>query len=252
MHRPARPHPHPPPIIRCLDDLRACLARAAEFRVEHGRPFVVLSYAQSVDGSIAGRRRERVRLSGDASLELTHAIRTLCSAILVGIGTVIADDPSLTSRGAGRNPQPVVLDTVLRTPVTARLVQRSDAHTWFVHGEAAPPDRRAALARMGAVPIGCPVDARGRIDLHGLMRCLAGRAVDSLMVEGGARVITNFIRRRLADVFVITIGPRLMGGLPVIDPGESAEALDLRFARADVQVLGPDVVLWAQPAGESA
>lgn len=252
MDRTARPHPGDPPTIRCLDDLRACLAQAAAFRIEHGRPFVVLSYAQSVDGSIAGRRRERVRLSGDASLQLTCAIRAQCAAILVGIGTVIADDPSLTSRGAGRDPQPVVLDTALRTPLTARLVQRSGAHAWLVHGEGAPPDRRAALARAGAVPIGCSVDARGRIDLDGLMRCLAERSVDSLMVEGGARVITNFIRRRLADVFVITIGPRLMGGLPVIDPGESAEALDLHFARADVQVLGPDVVIWARPAWVSA
>ncbi len=252
MHPPVRPQSGDLPFIRCLDDLRAFLARAPEFRAVHGRPFVVLSYAQSVDGSIAGRGRERVRLSGDASMRLTYAIRAQCSAILVGIGTVIADDPSLTSRGAGRDPQPVVLDTALRTPVSSRLVQRRDAHAWLVHGERAPSDRRAALAERGAVPIGCPVDAHGRIDLDGLMRCLAERAVDSLMVEGGARVITNFVRRRLADVFVITIGPRLMGGLPVIDPGESAETLDLRFARAHVQVLGPDVVIWGQPDRVSA
>ena len=66
------------------------------------------------------------------------------------------------------------------------------------------------------------------------------------MVEGGARVITNFIRHRLADVFVITISPRLLGGLPVIDPRESAGALDLRFAGATYQVMGPDLVVWAQ------
>src|SRR5512143_1594855 len=83
---------------RGLDELRSRLAAAADFRASQGRPFVVLSYAQSVDGSIAGRRRERVRLSGPESMRLTYLIRALCDTILVGIGTTLADDPRLLVR----------------------------------------------------------------------------------------------------------------------------------------------------------
>lgn len=247
------PEPNPvrdPPPLKGLDDLQARLSDAAAFRAAHGRPFVVLTYAQSVDGSIAGRQRERVRLSGEASMQLTYAIRGRCSAILIGIGTLLADDPALTAKDRDdRHPQPVVLDTGLRTPVGARLLQRRDAQPWLIHGEQAPPVRRSTLAAAGAVPIACPLESAGRIDLERLMRCLAERSVDSLMVEGGARVITNFIRHRLADVFIITISPRLLGGLPVIDPAESAGALDLRFAGVTYQVMGPDLIVWAQAPG---
>lgn len=234
--------------IRGLPDLRACLAAAPEFRVRQGRPFVVLSYAQSVDGSIAGRSRERIRLSGPESMHLTHSIRTLCDAILVGIGTLLADDPRLTVKGVhGPNPLPIVLDTRLRTPETARLLQRPDVRPWLVHAPAAPLDRVQALIRAGADPAACATASDGRIDLDILMRWLADRAVDSVMVEGGARVITSFIRQQLADVIVVTICPRLVGGLAVIDAARSNGALDLRLDDPFYQTLGRDLVLWARP-----
>jgi 3,4-dihydroxy 2-butanone 4-phosphate synthase/GTP cyclohydrolase II len=235
-----------PQGIHGIDPLRACLAEAPRFRAAVGRPFVVLSYAQSVNGSIAGPKRERVRFSGPESMHLTHYIRMSCDAILVGIGTVLADDPQLTVK-AGRSPRPVVLDTHLRTPVRSRLIERRDTHAWLIHGPDAPAERLAALRQAGAEPLDCPTAADGRIDLHELLRRLAQRSVDSVMVEGGARVITNFIRHRLADLFVITISPQMLGGLPVIDAAETDGAFGLHFTQAAFKPLGRDVILWARP-----
>lgn len=234
--------------LRGLDELRSRLTAAADFRASRGRPFVVLSYAQSVDGSIAGPKRERVRLSGPESMQLTYTIRTLCDTILVGIGTVLADDPTLTVKQVpGKSPQPIVLDTHLRTPWKASLLHRPDARPWLIHGPGVPPSRAQALIAAGAEPVPCATGADGRIHLGSLMRWLADRAVNSVMVEGGARVITSFIRNQLADLVVITISPRLLGGLPVIDAGASDGDLDLQLSDAHHQTLGRDFILWARP-----
>jgi 3,4-dihydroxy 2-butanone 4-phosphate synthase/GTP cyclohydrolase II len=209
---------------------------------------VVLTYAQSVDGSIAGRRRERIRLSGQESMRLTYSIRTLCDTILVGIGTILADDPLLVAREvAGPSPHPIVLDTRLRTPVEARLLRGAKARPWLVHGPHAPPSRARALIAAGAEPVPCLTGSDGRIDLPALMRWLAGHAIDSVMVEGGARVITSFIRHQLADLIIVTVSPQILGGLPVIDLEESAEAVSLQFREACFQTLGRDLVIWARP-----
>jgi 3,4-dihydroxy 2-butanone 4-phosphate synthase/GTP cyclohydrolase II len=234
--------------LRGLDELKSRLAAAADFRASRGRPFVVLSYAQSVDGSIAGPKRERVRLSGPESMQLTYTIRALCDTILVGIGTVLADDPSLTVKQVpGKSPQPIVLDTRLRTPGKAALLHRPDARPWLIHGPEALPSQAQALIAAGAEPVPCVTGDDGRIHLGSLMRWLADHSVNSVMIEGGARVITSFIRNRLADRVVITISPRLLGGLPVIDAAAADGGLDLRLGDAFYQTLGRDFILWARP-----
>ena len=239
--------------LRGLPELRALLSEAPRFRLRRGRPFVVLSYAQSVDGSIAGRRRERIRLSGAESLRLTYSIRAMCDVILVGIGTILADDPRLTVKQVeGPHPLPVVLDSYLRTPPAARLLQRPEARPLLIHAPDAPPVRIQRLSRSGADPVPCPVAPDGRIDLSALMRELAGRTVNSVMVEGGARVITNFLRQRLADAVVVTISPQLLGGLPVIDPDESDHALDLHLDQPFYETLGRDLVVWSRPSWSAA
>jgi 3,4-dihydroxy 2-butanone 4-phosphate synthase/GTP cyclohydrolase II len=234
--------------IHTLEALSGRLVEAAAFRAARGRPFVVLSYAQSVDGSIAGPQRERIRLSGPESMHLTHLIRTLCDTILVGIGTILADDPRLKVKEvAGPNPHPVVLDTHLRTPVEARLLQAPDSRPWLVHGLQAPPSRAQALIAAGAEPVPCVTGADGRIDLPALMHWLASHSINSVMVEGGARVITSFIRQQLADVLIVTISPQILGGLPVIDAEASAQAIGLQLGETFYQTLGRDLVIWARP-----
>lgn len=207
----------------------------------------MLSYAQSLDGSIAGRRRERVRLSSPEALELTHAIRALCDAILVGVGTVIADDPRLgLTHAAGRAPQPIVLDTRLRTPDGAALLRREDRKPWIVHAPQAPAERRRALAAAGGEPIACAAGDDGWIDLGAFMEQLTARAVTSLMVEGGARVITSFTRARLVDAFVITVSPRFLGGLPPIEPAAGTPFTGFELHAPVYQALGRDLIVWAE------
>lgn len=235
-------------LIRGLNDLKDHLALAAKFRTAWGRPFVVLSYAQSVDGSIAGPNREPIRLSGPESMRLTYTIRALCDTILVGIGTVLADDPHLTVKQVpGKNPQPIVLDTRLRTPTASRLVQRSDLRPWLFHGPEVSSSRAQVMVAAGAEPVSCAVGADGRIDLAALMQWLAGQGINSLMVEGGAQVITSFIRHRLADVIIVTISPMFLGGLPAIDTRNSNGRVHFDLAEAFYQGLGRDLIVWGHP-----
>lgn len=239
---------NPLPKISGFADFEARLAAAPEFRAAHGRPLVVLSYAQSLDGSIAGRRRERIRLSGPESMQLTISIRARCAAILVGIGTVLSDDPRLTLKQTpGRPPQPVVLDTHLRIPLDAALIRRKDLSPWLVHGPEAPHSRRETLNSAGATPYACRTGAQGWIDLESLMPSLAARGVDSLMVEGGARVIASFLRNRLADVVVITLSPQLLGGLPAIDAGSTEEFARIGLGEPVYETLGRDLIVWGHP-----
>jgi 3,4-dihydroxy 2-butanone 4-phosphate synthase/GTP cyclohydrolase II len=236
-----------PQPIRGLDELRQCLALSAGFRAAHGRPFVVLSYAQSVDGCIAGRNRERIRLSGPESMRLTYGIRALCDTILVGIGTVLADDPQLTVKEvAGPDPRPIVLDTHLRTPPGARLLARRAPRVWLVHAPTALPSRIRALGEAGAEPMPCPTGPDDRIDLTALMKRLAEHSVNSVMVEGGARVITSFVGQRLADVLIVTISAKWVGGLQVVDQPARPLRFDLELPDPFFQPLGKDVILWAR------
>jgi len=234
--------------IRSLTDLGVGLADAARFREKHGRPFVVLSYAQSVDGSIAGPNRERIRLSSPESMALTHEIRALCDGILIGIGTLLSDDPRLTvTHACGPHPQPVVLDTHLRTPPAARLVRRPDTRPWILHKPGLPESRAQVLQAAGAEPLPCSAGADGWIDLVSAMALLADRQVNRLMVEGGARVITSFIRQQVADLFIITISPQFVGGLPVLDADAAGGTVRLQFEEAFYQTMGRDLILWARP-----
>jgi 3,4-dihydroxy 2-butanone 4-phosphate synthase/GTP cyclohydrolase II len=234
--------------IKSIDDLKIRLSKAKAFRIQNNRPFITISYAQSVDGSIASKTREQIHLSGPQSSMLTHQIRASCDAILIGIGTLLADDPCLTVRLVeGNSPQPIILDTRLRTPADAKLVKRTDRSPWIINGKENRNKHSLALKTAGAMPLPCATGEDGKIDLFALMRILAEMEVNSLMVEGGARVITSFINSKLVDHFIITMSPRLVGGLPVIDSNEIKSESYLRLAQVNYQHLGDDLIIWAKP-----
>lgn len=230
----------------------ALLEKVASAGENPSRPLVTVTYAQSVDGSIAGRNREQIRLSGSASMEMTHRLRAAHDAILVGIGTLLADDPRLTVRlGAGENPRPVVLDTRWRTPPGCRLISANPRAPWIVGGTAATADRGAALSDAGARPWRCGTGSDGGIDLRMLVEMLADKGVRSLMVEGGARVITSFLKARLADQVIITIAPRLIGGLSAIDGHEGGKFPPVRFREVVYEPMGADLVIRGTPEWDS-
>jgi GTP cyclohydrolase II len=237
--------------IESIEDLKACLSKAETFRAHNNRPIIIVSYAQSVDGSIASGNRLPLQLSGPESAILTHQIRAASDAILIGIGTLLADDPRLTVRLAeGNDPQPIILDTHLRTPRSAKLVTRSDLSPWVVNAEDNHSTRVEALRAAGATPLPCATGRGGKIDLHALMSMLAEKQINSIMVEGGAKVITSFVQSRLIDQFIITVSPRLVGGLTVIDSNGLNLGTNLALSHVSYQRLGNDLIIWTRPDWE--
>jgi 3,4-dihydroxy 2-butanone 4-phosphate synthase/GTP cyclohydrolase II len=220
---------------------------AAERPVRRDRPYVTLTYAQSLDGSIAARRGEPLVISGPEALRLTHQMRAHHDAILVGVGTVIADDPRLTVRHArGPNPQPVILDSRLRFPLWAKLL-KGERRPWIATTEAADPGRQAALEAAGARVFRLPAGPNGLVSLPALLAQLHQRHIRSLMVEGGATVISNFLAEHLADRLVLTIAPLLLGGLnAVANLGQLNGQVIPRLAQPRYQALGQDVILFGE------
>ena len=210
----------------------------------NGRPFITLSYAQSVDGSIAARRGQPLALSGPQSLAMCHQLRARHDAILVGSGTVLADDPRLTVRlTSGENPQPIILDSRLRFPPEANLWRHPDRQPWIVTTLGADAARVRELEARGARLFCLPPDAQGRVALPALLQTLSDLGIGSVMVEGGAQIITGFLAQRLADRVVVTIAPLLVGGLHGVEWGLGENAPRLRHPL--YQSFGHDLVLVA-------
>ncbi len=234
--------------VDSIEGLESCMAGTKAFRKSNGRPFITVSYAQSVDGSIATRNRQPIGLSGPESMLLTHQIRACSDAILIGIGTLLADDPRLNVRLVdGNSPQPVVLDTHLRTPLNAKLVQRPDTRPWLINAAGKHSRQFLALQRAGSMPILCDTDRDGTIDLHALMQVLAARKINSVMVEGGAQVITSFVNAGLVDQFVVTISPRFVGGLSVLNSNGIHFDANLELTDVSYRSMGDDLIIWARP-----
>ncbi len=214
------------------------------------RPFVTLTYAQSLDGSIAGADAVPLSLSGSQSAEMTHLLRSTNDAILVGIGTVIADDPRLTVRLTdGKDPQPIILDSTLRCPLDATLLESYRTAPWIATREDAPIERQVELEAVGARVIRLPAtEPSGLVDLRALMTRLYDEGIRSLMVEGGARVITEMLASRFVDHVVITVAPKLVGGLHAVTNSENvAEAVFPRLGKLGYQRAGTDLVVWGRP-----
>jgi len=234
-----------------LEELQSAVASAAEFRKRTGRPFVIVTYAQGLDGSIADRNRKPLAISGKDSMRFTHWLRSIFDAILVGIETVRVDNPKLTVRQVpGTSPQPIVLDTRLRISTKARLLRRNDRRCWVVGGATIEASKKAALERAGAEVLSCNTASNGRIDLNRLMQLLTDLSINSLMVEGGARVITGFINAGLVDRLIVTIAPKLIGGLNAIDRRSLSVRPFLTMEQVGYQPLGEDIVLFARPRWE--
>jgi 3,4-dihydroxy 2-butanone 4-phosphate synthase/GTP cyclohydrolase II len=236
-----------------MEQISIALGEAAAYRQRAGRPFVTLSYAQSLDGSIAARPGRPLALSGSQSMALTHGLRAAHDAILVGIGTLLADNPRLNVRLVeGIDPQPIVVDSRLRFPPYANLLKNCRT-PWIAASEDADPERQAALEKIGARVLRLPTGANGWVDLNALLRRLGEMGLDSLMVEGGAQIITSFLSARLVDQVVLTIAPMLVGGLRIMDYlGHYQGNCFPRLLRVSYQRLGEDLVLRGEPHWESS
>jgi diaminohydroxyphosphoribosylaminopyrimidine deaminase/5-amino-6-(5-phosphoribosylamino)uracil reductase len=186
-----------------------------------GLPFVHLKMAQTLDGKI-GLPKQRLQITGPASRRLVHRWRAAHDAVLVGAGTITADDPQLTVRMArGRDPHVVILDGHLRSPASSRIFRQSSGRKIIVCTTIATvQNKRAsvhALETAGAVILSLP-GAGGHLPLKRVLRALSGYGIGSLLVEGGANVFGQFIRAGLVDQCSVFVSPAVIGNgiaLPV-------------------------------------
>lgn len=170
------------------------------------RPKIIINYACSLDGKIAFPDKSRARLSSEEDRKRVHELRGRVDAILVGIGTVLADDPSLLVKAEyvpfGNQPLRIVLDSGARTPPTAKCLF-GDARTLIVTADECTKDVHGAqMLRCG----------KGHVDLHRLLAQLWGRNIRTILVEGGGTVLWSFISQGLFDDLFIYIAPLIIGG----------------------------------------
>jgi riboflavin-specific deaminase-like protein len=226
--------------------------RAREYARAGGRgglPALTLAWAQSLDGAITRRRGRPTALSGPESSELTHALRSFHAAILAGVGTILADDPLLSVRlVSGPQPTPVILDSRLRTPPTARILSRPEVRTWIFHA-GAPAQAARPLSDAGARLFSVPRSGAG-LDLRAVLRALAAEGMGSVMVEGGAEVLRAFLASGLPAAVAVTLAPVLTGGLTLSGPGEAllgGEGEEVPRLRDPAWELhGRDMVVWGE------
>jgi diaminohydroxyphosphoribosylaminopyrimidine deaminase / 5-amino-6-(5-phosphoribosylamino)uracil reductase len=219
--------------------------------VKTGLPYVTLKVAATLDGRIATRTGESRWISNERSRRFVQELRFAADGILVGISTVLADDPRLTVRirkkPPRRQPIRIVLDSQLRLPLTSHLAQTArDIPVWVACAENAPRERESLLKAAGVVVLRFSAED-GRIDLRSLLKECDRRQVTSLIVEGGGRVLGAFLDQHLADSCYFFYAPKILGdveailmvqGGPRLDMSEALPVHDLRVKR-----FGEDVML---------
>lgn len=212
-------------------------------------PVTTLSFAQSLDGSIALHPGEPYEISDRPSLTLSHALRALHDAILIGIGTVLADDPQLTVRlEDGSNPRPIIVDSNLRTPADSRFLASPKLRPIIATTQPADHRRADTLRSTGATILTLPADENGLVELQTLLETVWDQeGITTVMVEGGAGIITSFLDQQLAEFLVLTIAPMILGGFRGVGKFGTDEAVHLPDISAQrYQQIGRDMILWGQ------
>lgn len=180
---------------------------------------VVVNAAVSVDGKLSSRKREQIEISGPADFDRVDELRAESDAVMIGVGTVVADDPSLTidsqrlrsqRREAGRSEQParVVADSQVRTPSHAAILDDA-AETYLLVSDAAPTEFVQDMEEAGATVIAA---GRDRVDLQEAIDALETRGIEQLMIEGGGEIIYSLFENGLVDRLSVFVGPIIIGG----------------------------------------
>src|SRR4051812_27884792 len=216
------------------------------------RPLVTVHYAQTIDGRIAARTGDARWVSGERSLKLAHELRASHDAVMVGIGTVLADDPLLTTRLVdGPSPIRVIVDSQLRTPLDAKVITDTTSRTIVATTLAAPVEREVAVAARGATVLRVHANERGDVDLARVLSRLRRDGITSLLVEGGRGIITSALRARVADRLTVAIAPKVVGeGIAAVGDLSIDYLRDaMTFANSRFIACGEDVVFYGEPSG---
>ena len=234
----------------CEDEARLLNAPFFKYATT-GKPWVILKWAQSIDGKLAYAQPspEKRWISGEASRKDAHRLRRRAGAVVVGINTVLADDPMLTPRPSqGRRPIRVVLDDSLRVPLESQLLRTAKNSPVLVCTRKTAVDARAVhvdrIHKRGADVLACD-DGGETTNLHGLLSELSSRGVQQVLVEGGPRVLASFLREGLADEVCVYVAPKILGADGAVFIGESMTDLmqAIGLDHVDIKAFGDDVRL---------
>ena len=212
-----------------------------------GRPYIHAKWAMTLDGKIATRTGDSKWISNEASRRRVHELRGRMDAIVIGIGTALADDPLLTARPDGpRRATRVIFDSQARLPITSQLLRTAgDRATLLVTSPAAPEIKLAAIRSTGCQVLQTNIDSRGRLDWSALLDHLGRERCTNLLVEGGAELLGSFLDARVIDEVHIFIAPTLTGGATAKTAlaGLGAERLadSLRLAEITTEMIEGDV-----------
>jgi diaminohydroxyphosphoribosylaminopyrimidine deaminase/5-amino-6-(5-phosphoribosylamino)uracil reductase len=215
-----------------------------------GVPLVTVKFAQTLDGRIATSTGNSQWISSPASRRLAHKLRTCNDAIMVGVGTILTDNPQLNVRLVkGRNPTRIILDSKLRIPLDANALRNQESSpTVIATTSGADDERLSALRQMGIEVLVTREDERGEVALGHLLGMLGKRGISSVLVEGGAETITSLLRLNLVDRLVVIVAPKLMGkGIEAVGElniTDVSQTLKLSFSRT--YRMGEDLVIEAR------
>lgn len=215
------------------------------------RPFVTLKTASTLDGKIAAYTGDSRWITSDAAREYVHELRHRHQAIMVGVGTVLADDPSLTVRlpVPGIHPTRIIVDSRLRTPLHAKVVQDGLAQTIVLTTEQADPAKVQHLEQAGVTVVACGEGAH--VDLELAMRTLAEYEIASVLLEGGGTLNGAMLARSLIDKMILFYAPKIIGGSDAPSNfqmnGLPRMAEAYRLDRVEVTTFGPDICITGYP-----
>jgi len=215
--------------------------------MSRNKPFVTIKYAQTLDGKIADQKGQSRWISGREARKFAHQLRAEHQAILVGVNTVIKDDPLLTVRLVkGKNPLRIILDSRLRTPPGSRIIKGAGKVPIIIATTARAPKRKIKLfQKRGIRIIVVPGGKAGGLDLTKLLIFLGKLKIKTLLVEGGSKIITSFLKKKLVGRLIVVIAPRILGkGLAAIGDLEiSGINKSLKFKLEEVKKTGKDLII---------
>jgi diaminohydroxyphosphoribosylaminopyrimidine deaminase/5-amino-6-(5-phosphoribosylamino)uracil reductase len=241
-----------PMSVGCLAEEGARLHRGHITRVTKGRPAVTVKLARSTEGFAGSRQGPRLMLTGEVAQAKVHLMRAHADAIMVGAGTVLADDPLLNVRLPGlehRSPVRIIVDSRLRTPPTSRVAAGArEIPTWIVSTVDAPLDAERALTALGVEVLRVSADDAGRVSLPEALQLLGTRGLTQVFCEGGPELADALAKANLIDDLILITGrpARGLGDVPAL--GLSLQdRMDLLVMSAEEQV-GPDLFMsWERP-----
>lgn len=239
-------------VAGCLTGAAYRAHRGHITRVTKGRPAVTVKLARTTEGFAGARNGPRLMITGDIANARVHLMRAHADAIMVGVGTVLADDPLLNVRLPGleaRSPVRIVVDSHLRTPVGARIVGTvAQEPTWIVATTAAPVEAEQELVARGVEVLRVSADAQGRVDLGEMLKLLGSRGLTRVLCEGGPGLADALAQADLIDELVLITGrsARGQGDVPALGLALQDRMDDLRLT-GDEQV-GPDLFMFWEKA----